>query len=1128
MATSQILSDGKFSWSWLYVSLAVAVLALLYTEVWSAPSRAAQGPLAQGGRRVYLRQLRASVRDMETVGVATQSEFVLRMRHVYVDVSLSSHALHAATGEPYLGAVPGGDTAAGLGDRRSLKSVITEAEGGTAARVLVVIGAPGSGKTTLARSTALELCERRWWRRGQLPVLIYLRDHASELLADQQPSLAQISVSAPSLEGKITSEWLEHRLDSGGCVVLLDGLDEVADPAERGRVVAWVARQTDRHPNNTYVVTSRPHGYQSNPLPRAEVLQVRRFTPDQIKQFLHQWSYATEQRARTGTEREIQVAATRNAADLISRLRSRPALYDLAANPLLLTMTANVHRYRGQLPGSRAELYAEMCDVLLHRRFEARGLHDATGLSGPHKQHIVQYLALAMMKDQARYWRAGDAAEAIRSPLSEVPGDVEPDLFLDEARKSGLLVEREHGVYEFAHLTLQEYLAAAQLSTPRSDVTLLTVNVDNPWWRETILLWAAGNDATDVVLACLDARTVPALALAFDCADQARTIDPAARSRLEALFSEAASNQNTNPEFQRLLAGILAARTLRDTVQLNDETALCTRPVPEVLYTMFVRDEESRGLQHSHGADSSPTGDPNAPAVGMQAGEAERFADWANGVTGDGTNRLPSPDELSDLGVTVSQLHHHTIWASNEACTTLYQPPRAHWPYIPRPPRSPSVPTQPYSTIHSDHHRLSAYPYILVATRESRAQVEAVSGLLSAALSRAPEDQAGLRENLDHSLLGLALDLAFGFCLADASAAPSEHLLATPVLESTGHRLTLTGDQNRSLERARDLADVLNKLHHYGDLAPQALATVDYALALTPSLDEQRRGRTATPRLEALQTALGIVLDRARCKAIALDPEPSLDAGAQSVQSTVQAVNHALSMRSLATECLRIIAPVLQRTAGLTVTPRLPSQSLLRPFAVPARRFMYNTDEQNIALAIELALDSHVHTAAPKCALAALHVLHELASDAAHIADQPVKIEGFVHDRMRRFLERSADSRTATGTRHPEDPAGCLAEVQRLLQKRPDTPEQVSALLDQASDLLMAVRSCRAPRTALTMGTARTALLAALISLQASDADFDAEQWSLYRTWQTLAVQDRSIAALHPYNQVLLIARTQS
>ncbi|MER5382407.1 hypothetical protein ABT040_19365 [Streptomyces sp. NPDC002688] len=32
VAVNQILNDGKFSWSWLYVSLGISVLALLYTE----------------------------------------------------------------------------------------------------------------------------------------------------------------------------------------------------------------------------------------------------------------------------------------------------------------------------------------------------------------------------------------------------------------------------------------------------------------------------------------------------------------------------------------------------------------------------------------------------------------------------------------------------------------------------------------------------------------------------------------------------------------------------------------------------------------------------------------------------------------------------------------------------------------------------------------------------------------------------------------------------------------------------------------------------------------------------------------------------------------------------------------
>lgn len=467
VAVNQILSDGKFSWTWLYASLGVSVLFLLYAEAFAAPDAANAPQTVRGGRKVYLRQLRASVQDMETVGVATPGQFVLRMRQVYVDVSLVPQALHTTTGEPFLGAVAVAEPAPGPGERRSLESVLRDAERETVARVLAVVGGPGSGKTTLARNTALSLCRRHWaLRRLGLPVLIYLRDHAAAILAEDAPALGEVAVSVGWLEGKVSATWMERQLDRGGCVVLLDGLDEVADTADRGRVVSWTRRQIQRHPHNTYVVTSRPHGYESNPLPGAEVLQVRRFTAEQVSRFMHQWSHATERRAREGSEQDVRAVAHRNAENLLARLREKPALYDLAANPLLLTMTANVHRYRGQLPGSRAELYAEMCDVLLHRRSEDRGLHDATGLGGPHKQHVVQHLALAMMKARTRDWPLHDAVEAIRYPLQQVPGNVPPEVFLEEARKSGLLVEREHGVYGFAHLTLQEYLAAAQLGTP--------------------------------------------------------------------------------------------------------------------------------------------------------------------------------------------------------------------------------------------------------------------------------------------------------------------------------------------------------------------------------------------------------------------------------------------------------------------------------------------------------------------------------------------------------------------------------------------------------------------------------------------------------------------------------------
>ncbi|MFC7382638.1 NACHT domain-containing protein [Sphaerisporangium rhizosphaerae] len=697
VATNQVLNNGALSWNWAYAAFALALIAELSRELLVSPPSPVTGARPpRGSLGVYLRQVRASVSYMETLGVATQSEFMLRTRQVYVDVSLMPKPTHDTAREPYVGAVPARPQAV-PGERRTLESFL--AAGHDGGRVLAVIGGPGSGKTTLVRTTTLNLstCTWRFWRGGPLPVLLYLRDHAGALMAAQPPGLAAVATSAGWLAGRIPAAWLERRLDRGGCVVLLDGLDEVADEDDRVRVVAWIRRQIERHPRNQYVVTSRPHGYLSNPLPSAEVLQVRRFTHEQIGRYLHGWYHAIESRAADAPGPAVREIAAGKADDLLARLRAAPGLYDLAANPLLLTMIANVHRYRGQLPGGRAALYAEMCDVLLHRRQEARNLTDATGLRGPQKERVVRHLALAMMRGGVRDMAAMDAGRAIRRALRQVSGTVTPEVFLEEARKSGLLVEREHGRYAFAHLTLQEYLAAAQIG--QHDPGPLAGHVDDPWWRETILLWSANADATPVIEACLASGTVRALALAFDCAEQALQVDPGVRERLEALLDVGDAEQDQDR--RRLLAGVKAARSLREVIWLDENTAVCARPVSRDLYDMFLRDTGvhgdtwygARGRAPSGDAPPSGGGDapsggrrdvPSAargnappeaaeeePVVGVLAGHAHVFVGWLNALLdGDLTYRLPTREEMGDPALSlVEGVSGHTVWVRDPGDT---------------------------------------------------------------------------------------------------------------------------------------------------------------------------------------------------------------------------------------------------------------------------------------------------------------------------------------------------------------------------------------------------------------------------------------------------------------------------
>jgi hypothetical protein len=737
---NQVLNDGELSWNWLNVSWPVAVLGALYAEVFAADTRAGNGVTAgtrrlRGRRRVYLRQLRASVAAMETVGIATQGEFALGLRQVYVEVSLAPQPLQDTAKEPYLG-----QAGIAVGERRVLSSFLEDrdADGTGTGRVFAIIGGPGSGKTTLMRETALGLCRwpLRWhrWRlrRRSIPVLLYLRDHTQTIMAGDP--LPEVAAGAGWVAGRIPPQWLEQQLARGRCLVMLDGLDEVADEAHRVKVVAWVRRQIERFPGNDFLLTSRPHGYLSNPLPSADVLQVRRFTGEQISRFLHNWYYTIECRALDRTGRYVQEVAGRKADDLIKRLRARPSLYDLASNPLLLTMIANVHRYRDALPGSRAALYGEMCQVLVHRRQEAKGLVDQTGLRGPQKEHVMRGLALTMMRNKRRDISIADACAAVADDLRGASPQACPEIFLEEVRKSGLLVEREQGSYAFAHLTLQEYLAAEQLGERPYE---LIAGVDDPWWRETTLLWAAGANATPVVNACLLSGTVRALALAFDCADEARSLDPHVRTRLEEELSDGSGDlgrrhlsgtvleeeYSVRPDElarrRRLIAAVTAARALRDVIWLDEDTQVCAHPVPRDLYALFVQAQRHEGLfvpdpppgttpqsetttagtqqsgipptgtrQSGTPSNGTPEGDAESgdrAAIGMWKCDVEPFVTWLNGLFDDGiAYRLPVLDELRDPAIgLVTDLTRHTVWTNGDSGPFLYRPPDVAWPYTP-------------------------------------------------------------------------------------------------------------------------------------------------------------------------------------------------------------------------------------------------------------------------------------------------------------------------------------------------------------------------------------------------------------------------------------------------------------
>ncbi|MET9224728.1 NACHT domain-containing protein [Lentzea sp. NPDC003310] len=602
-----------------------------------------------GFRRRYLRAVLGSLRYIDLKGLATVGFYTPQLDEVFVDVSLvysDPSAVPAGVIErpqveptqPFVGdlidkpapAIPVVVERPHVDPtRRFIGDLIDKPE----PVVLAVIGAPGCGKTTLLRHTALLICRKRR-RKRRIPVLLYLRDHVTAIMNDV-PLPDLVHVDAPT-------GWFSLKLRAGACVVLLDGLDEVADAVTRRLVADWVERQISSYSLNDFVITSRPHGYHSAPIQGAGVVQVRGFSDEQVTRFAHSWYLAFEQRSTGEKNADVSRRAAEEADDLLERLHHNPMLYELTANPLLLTMIANVHKFRGALPGSRVDLYSEICQVLLWRRQEAKKL--ASELTGDQKMSLLSGLAYTMTRKHVRDFDRTDVLTEFRPFLRRMaPGRTEED-FLAEMTSSGLLVEREHATYSFAHLTFQEFLSAHHIRDKHL-AHVLVERIDDVWWRETTLLYVARANADPIVEACLEANTVVALSLAFDCAEQASELAANLRSHLDRLLETVFRSNNAHSPIRRLMVNVVVTRHVRKLVRTIEGTRLNAEPVNAGIYSLF---RES----YPYRAPDAVPARLDEPVVGVRADDARAFVEWVNDITGSEPGfRLPLISELENSRV---------------------------------------------------------------------------------------------------------------------------------------------------------------------------------------------------------------------------------------------------------------------------------------------------------------------------------------------------------------------------------------------------------------------------------------------------------------------------------------------
>lgn len=360
----------------------------------------------------------------------------------------------------------------------------------------VLEGAPGQGKSTITQF----ICQvHRMYILGEISALSSLPNHLrptsiripfkvdlrdlATWLNKEDPFSSEDSKLPPENWHKSLEAFLAFQVKtlSGGFefsvadlhavakisafLLVLDGLDEVADISRRREIVAEVKTGVNRLRESCaslqVIVTSRPAAFANSPgfpestYPRYELVSITRSL---IDEYARRWCKAKRLNSRD----------TADVKRILKEKLDQPHLRDLARNPMQLAILLSLIHARGSsLPDKRTALYDKYVELFFSRE------SDKSSTVREYRDLLIdihRYLAwiLHSESEQGRD-RGSISSERLNRLLSEYlklegyDPSLATKLFAGMVERVVALVSRVQGTYEFEVQPLREYFAARYL-----------------------------------------------------------------------------------------------------------------------------------------------------------------------------------------------------------------------------------------------------------------------------------------------------------------------------------------------------------------------------------------------------------------------------------------------------------------------------------------------------------------------------------------------------------------------------------------------------------------------------------------------------------------------------------------
>ncbi|MEH1863902.1 MAG: NACHT domain-containing protein [Nostoc sp.] len=348
---------------------------------------------------------------------------------------------------------------------------------------LMVLGAPGAGKSTFVRKMGLEALKGKKgdFKHACIPVFIELKRFASSDINIETFIAEEFGICGFPSPDKFTAKALEE----GKLLIVLDGLDEV--PTKNlTEAISQIQNFVDKYDKNRFIASCRTAAYRSA-FRRFSDVAIADFDDAQIQQFIYNWfHYEVDKQAKTGEK----------CWELLQK-PEHEAAKELAHTPLLLTFLCLVYDRSQSFPDNRSVLYRKALRILLEEwASEKRILRDEIyqGLHTELEEILLSEIAHTGFESDRLFFSQRDIVQQIKTFLASnlnAPQHLDGESVLNAiAVQQGILVERAEDVFSFSHLTLQEYLTAQYIDDHRQVEKLVTEHLIDKRWKEVFLLVA--------------------------------------------------------------------------------------------------------------------------------------------------------------------------------------------------------------------------------------------------------------------------------------------------------------------------------------------------------------------------------------------------------------------------------------------------------------------------------------------------------------------------------------------------------------------------------------------------------------------------------------------------------------